>query len=163
MDFVKHYQSLTHPPLPKIEEVHIYPFIQKILSLIKPECEENDVSIYLNVAEDSRISFDPQLIEQVIINLIRNSIQAFEGIDTKREIRVSACIDGLTGTQISVKDNGCGIDTDNMDNIFIPFYTTREKGSGIGLSFAKQIMRLHGGQISVRSDINRGAEFILRF
>jgi two-component system nitrogen regulation sensor histidine kinase NtrY len=50
-----------------------------------------------------------------------------------------------------------------MDNIFIPFYTTRTKGSGIGLSFAKQIMRLHNGKISVKSDIGKGAEFILRF
>ena len=58
---------------------------------------------------------------------------------------------------------GCGIDIDNLDNIFIPFYTTRTKGSGIGLSLAKQIMRLHNGQISIKSDGGNGAEFILKF
>ena len=105
---------------------------------------------------------DPKLIEQVLLNLIRNSIQALDGIRTGKSISVLADQD-VTGVQISVKDNGCGIDTDNMDNIFIPFYTTRTKGSGIGLSFAKQIMRLHNGMISVKSDPGKGAEFILRF
>jgi nitrogen fixation/metabolism regulation signal transduction histidine kinase len=163
MDFVKHYQSFTHPPLPKTEKIQVYPFLQNILRLIKPECEENKVSISLDVEESMELSFDPQLIEQLIINLIRNSIQAFEGIDKQREIQIIACFSGYSAPQISVKDYGCGIDTDNMDNIFIPFYTTREKGSGIGLSFARQIMRLHGGQISVKSEVNNGAEFTLRF
>lgn len=98
-----------------------------------------------------------------IINLVRNSIQVFEGISTGREIQITAVVHGSSGPQISVKDNGCGIDTDNMDKIFIPFYTTREKGSGIGLSFARQIMRLHGGLISVKSELGEGAEFILKF
>ncbi len=119
-------------------------------------------SVKLDVGGSFQISMDPQLIEQVLLNLIRNSIQALEGISTGKSISITSDSD-VTGVQISVRDNGCGIDIDNMDNIFIPFYTTRTKGSGIGLSFAKQIMRLHNGQISVKSDIGKGAEFILRF
>ena len=103
------------------------------------------------------------ILEQVILNLIRNSIQALDEIGSGKSIWITASKEGLSGIQISVKDNGCGIDTDNLDNIFIPFYTTREKGSGIGLSFAKQIMRLHNGEISVKSDAGKGAEFILKF
>ncbi|RLD59089.1 MAG: hypothetical protein DRI97_01870 [Bacteroidetes bacterium] len=116
----------------------------------------------LDVKERDFISLDPNLIEQVLLNLIRNSIQALKGISAKKSISITAGKD-VKGLQISVRDNGCGIDIDNMDNIFIPFYTTRDKGSGIGLSFAKQIMRLHNGQISVRSEDGKGAEFILRF
>ncbi len=162
MEFVKHYHSLTHLPTPVLEEVQLGPFLEKIVSLIEPECKKNDISIKLEVRETVQTSMDPKLIEQVLLNLIRNSIQALEGIPAGKSISIFAGSD-VTGVQISVRDNGCGIDTDNMDNIFIPFYTTRTKGSGIGLSFAKQIMRLHNGQISVRSDLGKGAEFILRF
>ena len=162
MDFVRHYHSLTHLPIPVLEEVQLSPFLEKILNLIEPECKKNDISVKLDVGGSFQISMDPQLIEQVLLNLIRNSIQALEEISTGKSILITSGSD-VTGVQISVRDNGCGIDIDNMDNIFIPFYTTRTKGSGIGLSFAKQIMRLHNGQISVKSDIGKGAEFILRF
>lgn len=162
MDFVRHYHSLTHLPIPVLEEVQLGPFLEKILNLIAPECKKNNIDLKYNVSERLQISMDPQLIEQVLLNLIRNSIQALDGIDTSKTISISAD-QNVTGVLISVRDNGCGIDINNMDNIFIPFYTTRTKGSGIGLSFAKQIMRLHNGQISVKSDIGKGAEFILRF
>ncbi len=162
MDFVRHYHSLTHLPEPMLEEVQLSPFLNKIINLIAPECKKNDISVKFDVGESLQISMDPQLIEQVLLNLIRNSIQALDGISTGKSISIIAGRD-VTGAHISVRDNGCGIDMDNMDNIFIPFYTTRTKGSGIGLSFAKQIMRLHNGKISVKSDIGKGAEFILRF
>ncbi len=162
MDFVRHYHSLTHLPVPMLEEVQLSPFLNKILNLIAPECKKNNIDLKFDVGESLQISMDPQLIEQVLLNLIRNSIQALDGISTDKSISLVADQDA-TGVQVSVRDNGCGIDTDNMDNIFIPFYTTRTKGSGIGLSFAKQIMRLHNGRISVKSDVGKGAEFILRF
>ena len=162
MEFVKHYHSLTHLPRPVLEEVQLCPFLDKILILTEPECKKKDIFIKLDVKESYKISIDPHLIEQVLLNLIRNSIQALDGVSAKKSIFIKAGTDAK-GFQISVSDNGCGIDIDNMDNIFIPFYTTRDKGSGIGLSFAKQIMRLHNGQISVRSEDGKGAEFILRF
>ena len=162
MDFVRHYHSLTHLPIPVMEEVQISPFLNKILNLVAPECKKDDISVEFDANESLKISMDPKLIEQVLLNLIRNSIQALVGISTGKSICIVADQDA-TGEQISVRDNGCGIDTDNMDNIFIPFYTTRTKGSGIGLSFAKQIMRLHNGQISVKSEQGKGSEFILRF
>ncbi len=162
MDFVRHYHSLTHLPIPVLEEIQLSPFLERILNLTEPECKKNDITVKLDVRGSFQISIDPQLIEQVLLNLIRNSIQALDGISTGKSISLLADQD-TTGVQISVRDNGCGIDTDNMDNIFIPFYTTRTKGSGIGLSFAKQIMRLHNGRISVKSEVGNGAEFILRF
>jgi two-component system nitrogen regulation sensor histidine kinase NtrY len=162
MDFVRHYHSLTHLPIPVLEEIQLSPFLERILNLTEPECKKNDITVKLDVRGSFQISIDPQLIEQVLLNLIRNSLQALDGISTEKSIWITASRN-ISGIQISVRDNGCGIDTENMDNIFIPFYTTRKKGSGIGLSFAKQIMRLHNGQISVKSDDGKGAEFILRF
>jgi nitrogen fixation/metabolism regulation signal transduction histidine kinase len=163
MKFVAHYHSLTHLPIPKLEEVQLSSILEKIMNLIKPECENNNISMILDVKENLHVSIDPRLIEQVILNLIRNSIQAFDGFDSQGSIWITASKNPSSGIQISVRDNGCGIDLDNMDNIFIPFYTTRDKGSGIGLSLAKQIMRLHNGQISVKSNAGKGAEFILNF
>jgi signal transduction histidine kinase len=161
MEFVRHYHSLTHLPTPQLEELQLGPFLEKIVNLIEPECQKNNITLTLEMMEPVQCSMDPRLIEQVLLNLIRNSIQALEEIPKGKGITVFAGSD-VTGTQISVRDNGCGIDIENMDNIFIPFYTTRTKGSGIGLSFAKQIMRLHNGRISVKSDPGKGAEFILK-
>ncbi len=163
MKFVAHYHSLTHLPIPELEEVQLNSMLEKIKNLIQPECENNNISMILDVEGNLHLSIDPQLIEQVILNLVRNSIQAFDGNDTRGSIWITASKNPSSGIQISVRDNGCGIDMDHMDNIFIPFYTTRDKGSGIGLSFAKQIMRLHNGQISVKSSAGKGAEFILNF
>lgn len=162
MEFVKHYHSLTHLPIPALEEVQIGPFLEKIVNLIEPECKKNEITLHLEIMEPVQCAMDPQLIQQVLLNLIRNSIQALDGIPAGKRISILTGRD-VTGVHISVRDNGGGIDTDNMDNIFIPFYTTREKGSGIGLSFAKQIMRLHNGQIAVKSSVGKGAEFILKF
>jgi len=162
MEFVRHYHSLTHLPIPVLKEVQLGPFLNKILNLIKPECKKHDITAEFDIADNLRFTIDPQLIEQVLLNLLRNSIQALEGIPAGKSITIIAKR-ADSGTQISIRDNGCGIDMDNMDNIFIPFYTTRDKGSGIGLSFARQIMRLHNGQIAVKSEIGKGSEFILRF
>lgn len=96
-----------------------------------------------------------------LINLIKNSIHALDDTSNKK-IWITGRSNG-SEVLISIKDNGCGIDKENMENIFIPFYTTREEGSGIGLSLAKQIMRLHSGQISVKSEPGKGAEFVLKF
>jgi len=162
MEFVRHYHSLTHLPIPVLEEVQLSPFLNRILNLVEPECRSNNISVELDVRKDLQLSMDPKLIEQVLLNLIRNSMQALEGIQSDKKILVTA--DRLvSGVQISVSDNGCGIDMDQMDTIFIPFYTTSEKGSGIGLSFAKQIMRLHNGHISVKFEKGEGTKFILKF
>lgn len=163
MNFVSHYHSLTHLPVPKLKEVQLIPVLENIINLIGPECEKNNISLSLGTAEGIQISIDANLIEQVLLNLIRNSIQALEGSEDKRNIWITATNDPSSGIQVSVKDNGSGIDMEHMDNIFIPFYTTREKGSGIGLSFARQIMRLHNGRISVKSEPGEGTEFILKF
>ncbi len=161
MDFVQHYHSMTHLPIPEIEEFHLRTFLEGIINLFTPECEKKKIEVTLDLQDGLLLLADSNLIQQVLINIIKNAIHALADTEDKK-ISITGRSDG-SGIQIAVKDNGCGIDKENMENIFIPFYTTREEGSGIGLSMAKQIMRLHNGQISVRSEPGEGAEFVLKF
>ncbi|MEQ8712652.1 MAG: ATP-binding protein, partial [Cyclobacteriaceae bacterium] len=116
--------------------------------------------------EDLKINVDKEQIEQVLINLIKNAIQALaeddiEGKDRKLTV-LAKQIDG-GGVMIKIEDNGPGIEEEALKKIFIPFFTTKKGGSGIGLSLSKQIMRKHKGSISVNSIMNEGTEFTLRF
>jgi len=107
------------------------------------------------------IKADPKQIEQVLINLITNSIQALQSTENP-EITIKS--DKINDeVLISILDNGCGIETDIIDEIFTPFFSTKDAGSGIGLSLSRQIMRMHGASISVRSEKNKGSVFILKF
>jgi signal transduction histidine kinase len=107
------------------------------------------------------VQADPKLIEQVLINLVTNSIQAINGKDTG--------LISLKGYEknnrifIEVTDNGKGIPEKELSEIFVPFFSTKKEGSGIGLSLSKQIMSLHGGTIKVSSVAGQGTSFFLSF
>ena len=160
--FVKEFKNLTHVPKPKLTEIKVKDLLEELTMLHKKELADNSVSLEINLrADDMVLTADKTLIEQVIINLIKNAIQSFSN-QSDRKIIVSAYTNENHIT-ISVKDNGNGIDADAIDKIFIPFFTTKKTGSGIGLSLSRQIMRQHGGQISVKSKLGEGTEFILRF
>jgi two-component system nitrogen regulation sensor histidine kinase NtrY len=105
---------------------------------------------------------DGHLLEQVLINLVLNAAQALAQIPTPR-LSLLAWLDEQERVIIEVKDNGTGIAADMLDSIFIPFFTTRPNGSGIGLSLAKQIMQLHQGSIQVHSIEGAGSAFQLWF
>jgi len=98
----------------------------------------------------------------VIINLVNNLVSAIS-TQVKPLISLNAFVDPGGNTIISVSDNGIGINREDLEKIFVPFYTTKKEGSGIGLSISRQIMRLHGGNISVRSDPGRKTVFSLRY
>ncbi len=107
------------------------------------------------------INADRGQMEHVLINLIKN---AWEAIGDRREpcIKISVMKDSIGTTIISVSDNGCGIDIEKIDKIFMPFYTTKPNGSGIGLSICRQMINLHGGTITVSSQPELGSSFIIR-
>ena len=102
------------------------------------------------------------MISQVLINLLKNAIEANENNQVAK-IMISAEIDNNQHPEICVIDNGPGIPEENLDEIFVPFYTTRQNGSGIGLSISRQIMRVHGGNLKVRSVPDRETAFCLSF
>ncbi|MCP4622911.1 MAG: GHKL domain-containing protein, partial [bacterium] len=111
--------------------------------------------------ESLGITADPALIEQVLINLCKNAIEAVNGIRNPK-IKLKAGTDGRGNPVVKVSDNGKGITEEVAEKIFIPFFTTKPLGSGIGLSLSRQIIRLHRGTIGVTSTPNEKTVFKLR-
>jgi C4-dicarboxylate-specific signal transduction histidine kinase len=149
-------------PKPNLTEVTVKDLLDEMAMLHKKELADHAIGISVNLhANGLVIQADKTMIEQVLINLIKNAIQAFD-TQLERKIQLSA-YDNEGHVIISVKDNGNGIDADALERIFVPFFTTKKTGSGIGLSLSRQIMRQHGGQITVKSKLGEGTEFLLRF
>lgn len=161
--FVKEFRSLTHIPKPKMLQVAVKPLLDELAMLHKKELADNNIAISVLVEpETMMVLADKTLIEQVLINLIKNAIQAF-GEKTDKKISLYAHLNETGNVLISVKDNGTGIEPEALEKIFIPFFSTKKTGSGIGLSLSRQIMRQHEGNIAVKSEMGEGTEFVLRF
>jgi two-component system nitrogen regulation sensor histidine kinase NtrY len=161
--FVKEFRSLTHIPKPKPQSVPVLSLLEELAVLYKKEVTEKQITMQVTVEPtDLTIMADKGLIEQVLINLIKNAIQAFEDQPDKQIVLRAYCNQKLRPV-ISVSDNGTGIDPEALEKIFIPFFTTKKTGSGIGLSLSRQIMRQHQGTLTVKSTPGRGTEFIMRF
>jgi len=161
--FVKEFRNLTHIPKPKLAEVPVKELLDELAILHKKELADHGICISVNINPTNLfILADKTMIEQVLINLLKNAIQAFDEQADKR-IELSAFSNEKGRAVISVKDNGAGIDSEALEKIFIPFFSTKKTGSGIGLSLSKQIMRQHEGNITVKSTLGEGTEFLLRF
>jgi two-component system, NtrC family, nitrogen regulation sensor histidine kinase NtrY len=163
LHFVDDYRNLTRIPAPNFENIKICELFESIKSLFIDQFEAKKINFSYSIEPaDLEVTADSDLIEQVIINLIVNSIHAVSKNETP-EIKLSSRIDNRGGILIQLIDNGSGIPEELYDKIFIPFFTTRKEGSGIGLSLSKQIMRAHKGSINVRSIPGKETIFTLRF
>ena len=161
MRFVNDFRSLTRIPEPKLESIQVDNLLKNILSLYRSEMEEKGVKYQVYLSPNvNEIYADRAMIEQIIINLIRNSIDALAKTN-KPELSFETGTDGAFIT-LSVTDNGKGISSENLDKIFIPFFTTKKDGSGIGLSLSQYMMHLQGGTINVKSIENLKTTFILK-
>ncbi|HEY0742899.1 MAG TPA: ATP-binding protein [Chryseosolibacter sp.] len=161
--FVKEFRSLTSIPKPRQVQIEVKTLLEELTMLHRKELMEKSIHLTISVyPEDLTISADKNMIEQVIINLIKNAIQAFED-QAEKNIELRASLNEKSRPVISVKDNGTGIDPEAMEKIFIPFFTTKKTGSGIGLSLSRQIMRQHQGTLTVKSTVGKGTEFFMRF
>lgn len=161
-NFLDIYSSLYSIPEFRPEEISADDLLGRIKNLFADQLQREGIRCTV-LAEDSLplLKVDIRLVEQVLINLVKNAIEAVRGRD-HREISLVAGMAGET-LLITVKDNGEGIARDQLESIFIPFYTTREGGNGIGLSFCQHIMTLHQGQLKVQSTPGQGSEFKLVF
>lgn len=161
--FIATYRNLTRIPKPVFADEQIDDLIHEVELLMLPEIEQKGIEFRIeNECGNLIFQIDRKLIIQVLINLIRNASRAVEK-SKEKEVSLRIYTDDFHGRYISVSDTGCGIPDDEMDKIFVPFFTTSEEGSGIGLSLSRQIMRLHKGSISVRSEVGNGSTFTLRF
>jgi two-component system, NtrC family, nitrogen regulation sensor histidine kinase NtrY len=150
IEFMERFRDLTEIPVLKKETFQLKKLSEQLIVLFSKDLGSGNISLMVDIVpEDLLIHGDKKLLEQVMINLVKNSIEALP--DNAGEIVISAFNYKQKGTVIQVTDNGTGIEKDIMDNIFIPAFTTKEKGSGIGLSIIRQIIHLHQGTIEVRS------------
>ncbi len=162
LKFIESYRSLSNIPKPVLESIKMNDFLEHIKILMSEELNKNSTKIKVDIKpEDLVLQGDEKLVSQVLINLIRNAIESMIG-KGKKEIEIDAC-QMNNKTVISISDKGSGIETNDLENIFVPFYTTKKNGSGIGLSLCMQIMHLHNGQIYVESTKERGSTFSLEF
>jgi nitrogen fixation/metabolism regulation signal transduction histidine kinase len=162
--FVQDFRNLTQIPDPKFSHVLVDELVKEVMTLLKTDIENSGVEIIIDL-EPSNISInaDKELISQVLINLIKNALEAFDSNSSNRFIKLSARFSEKSRPIITVEDNGSGIDEDALQRIFIPFYTTKKKGSGIGLSLSRQVMRQHQGSLTVKTEMDKGTTFFLRF
>ena len=163
MKFAKTYRSLNKVTSLNTSRVGIAGLFRNIDKLMYPSLQARNIAVdYKTEPQDIEADMDAHLIEQVLINLIINAMDACEGRMEAR-ITVSADRDLDGNTLIRVSDNGRGIPEEVLDHIFVPFFSTKKKGSGVGLSLCKQIMLLHKGKIQVRSHPGEGTVMSLIF
>jgi two-component system, NtrC family, nitrogen regulation sensor histidine kinase NtrY len=162
LDFVKDYRLIAELPTPNLESHTIGEILRHIKVLMQPFAKVKNV--VLDVEQTSSkitVQLDLKLVEQVLINLITNSIYAVEYKEMPY-INVNYRLEN-TKLYIDVTDNGKGIDAGDLEKIFVPFYTTRKNGSGIGLTISRNIMKMHRGSIEVISTPESGTTFSLVF
>jgi len=163
LHFVESYRDLTRIPAPKFSIFSVRTLFENVKGLMKNEMQNLNIQyITSTTPENLELSADEQLIEQVLINLVKNAIQALEKTGNPR-IELNAFIDLNGKINIQMIDNGQGILPEVLDKIFVPFFTTKPKGSGIGLSLSRQILRLHGGTLTAHSDPDVETVFTLKF
>ncbi len=161
--FVDAYRDYTSIPKPKFGLIKIEELFEHICQLLKREFKEIGIEFNANILNDKmEITADRELIEMVLINLLKNSKEALANQE-EAKIELTARLDGQQRVLLEVKDNGPGIIQEAQDKIFIPFYTTKKSGSGIGLALSRQIMQLHHGFLSVKSEPNVYTIFTLGF
>jgi len=161
MSFVKSYRTLLSVPEPDKEIILAQDLLDNVLVLINQN--EGTVKISIEIFPNNlELFIDKKQITQVLVNLGKNALQSMEN-QKEGVLKIAAGIDANKKYIIKVSDNGPGIPSELIEEIFVPFYTTKNTGTGIGLSLSKQILRLHGGTIKAYSIPNKVTSFILTF
>ena len=162
LKFAQSYRNLNKVTKPNLSKVYVRDIFENILNLMHPTLENKAIEIEVVLRETNLIAeIDVNLIEQVLINLLVNAIEAVK--DKEHPQIILSAYTEQTKVIIKIADNGIGISSELLDKIFIPFFSTKKTGSGIGLSLCKQIMLLHKGIIQVQSIENEGSVFSLQF
>jgi len=163
MRFVESYRSLTQLPSARIRIFRLDGFLQRIATLLEESFRQQEVKFHTVVEPQSlELSGDPELLEQAVINLMKNALDAVAGVDDP-QVGLAARLGTKGHIIIAVTDNGSGMDEGVRGNIFVPFFTTKRHGTGVGMSLVRQIMRLHRGQVGITSETGQGTEIRLRF
>ncbi len=161
--FVESYRNLTKIPKPKFNIIPVKEIFNNVHLLMEKNIKLKGIDCVIDISPPSlELTADEELIEQVLINLIKNAMHALSNIENAKII-MKAFMDKRGRVVVQLIDNGSGILKEVIDKIFVPFFTTKPDGSGIGLSLSKQIMRMHGGTLTAQSEPNVKTSFTLRF
>jgi two-component system, NtrC family, nitrogen regulation sensor histidine kinase NtrY len=164
MHFVNAYRTFTSIPKPVMNEAPILPLIQRTVSLFQPTLRARNITLESSVEPlDLSAQMDVEQIEQVLINLLKNAVEILENRPSGKIWIKAYLFNGAQRPVIEIIDNGPGIEPEALEQIFIPFYTTKEDGTGVGLSLSRQILQMHGGALSAESQVGQGAKFTLLF
>jgi len=163
MSFVESYRKLTRVPEPEKKLFKVADLMSRVMILYNSLDNINKTNLTISLKKpDLEIFADQNLISQVLINLLKNALEANEN-NFEGKITIVSSENSGNHSEICVIDNGPGISEENLDEIFVPFFTTRQNGSGIGLSISRQIMKAHGGNLKVRSVPYKETAFCLSF
>jgi two-component system, NtrC family, nitrogen regulation sensor histidine kinase NtrY len=163
LKFVESYRELTRIPKPEFEIVPVQKLFERVVPLMRAKFNDRGVRFTQSIEPETlEITADVNLIEQVLINLLQNALD-WTNSNSDPEIRLSGSMGNLGRPLIQIIDNGPGIQKEALEKIFIPFFTTKPGGSGVGLSLSRQIMHLHHGSISAASEPDHPTTFTLKF
>ena len=171
MQFVTSYRRLTRLPSPNKKTISVATIFDHVTTLAKQNWQKDNIELSKSIAPQALdIHVDPDMIEQILLNLLLNAEHALiptEGAIEKRsctpKIELNAFLNVRGHVVIEVADNGKGIENKNMTQIFVPFFTTKKEGSGVGLALTRQVMLAHNGKVAVRNNNQGGATFSLTF
>lgn len=163
LSFVTAYRSLTRIPQPDFQILEVRTLFRNVKDLLRQAARDRGIAITTDANPESlTVTADPELVERVLINLVKNALEALEDVDEPK-VQLTAKLDRRGRSVIQVVDNGPGIVAEAIDKIFIPFFTTKKEGSGIGLSLSREIMRQHGGSLTAYSEPGVRTVFTMRF
>jgi len=163
LKFAETYRNLNKITTLNLKKVYVRELFGNLLQLMQPTLEQKDIELETILKDtDLQLEVDINLIEQVLINLVVNAIEAIKD-NPSPKIVLSAYVASNFRSIIKIADNGNGMPPELLDKIFVPFFSTKKNGSGIGLSLCKQIMMLHRGNVQVQSVEGEGTAFLLQF
>lgn len=163
LKFAETYRNLNKITTLNLKKVYVRDLFGNLLQLMQPTLEQKNIDLETILKDtELQLEVDTNLIEQVLINLVVNAIEAIKD-NPNPKIVLSAYVASNHKSVIKIGDNGNGMPPELMDKIFVPFFSTKKNGSGIGLSLCKQIMMLHRGNIQVQSVEGEGTAFFLQF
>lgn len=163
VNFVNAYRDYTNIPTPKKEPVPVQQLFENVMGLMKEELKSQHIFIKTELSSpELEILCDRDQISMILINLVKNAAESMQNL-ADRQLILRGISLGDMGIKIEVEDNGPGIVPEALERIFVPFFTTKKTGSGIGLAISRQIMNLHQGNLLVESEPNKRTVFSLNF
>ena len=161
--FVESYRSLSNLPQPTMSDIDVTDLFDRINRLMEQRLSSSGCTLSVDVEPaDMTVLADRHQIEQILLNLLSNAVDAVTDCPV-RLIQLNGYVDNRGRPVIAVLDSGAGIPARQLEDIFTPLYTTKEAGSGIGLSLSRQLAHLNRGALTVRSKVGEGSSFLLVF